>query len=108
VKQKDGDMFTESLCTYHENCLEGKVTNASISKRMGVERKRLQDIPDSDPVWDAIGYYLGQFCEQLFLSYSPEVIIWGGGIMNRKILYEKIQKYMLENAAAYPMNFSSK
>jgi fructokinase len=52
-------------------------------------------------VWRLVGYYLAQLCLNVTLITSPEVIVIGGGIMNRKILYEIIQKEFLRMLAGY-------
>lgn len=72
---------------------------------MFVDKKKLQEVPDSNIGWSFIGKYLGEFCEQLVLAYSPEVIVWGGGIMNRTILFEKICEHLVRNVK-YPVDFS--
>lgn len=56
---------------------------------------------DSDPVWDRIGYYLGQACANLILFLSLEKIIIGGGVMNREILYSLIRKHTLAALNGY-------
>ena len=62
----------------------------SIAKRLNKDIKDLENVPDSDPVWPIIGHYLTLFCANLAYVLSPEVIILGGGVMNRKILYKLI------------------
>ena len=56
---------------------------------------------DSDPVWDQVGYYLGQACANLILFLSLERIIIGGGVMNRQILYPLIRKHCLASLNGY-------
>ncbi len=65
----------------------------SIAKRKHLDDvHKVADLPDSDPVWDIIAFYLGQFCMTLTLVCSPEVIVIGGGIARRKILFDKIRE----------------
>jgi fructokinase len=52
----------------------------------------LENLKDDDPVWRVIGHYLAVFCANLAFTLSPEVIILGGGVMNRKILFTIIQE----------------
>ena len=82
-------------CVYHGACVEGLVSNWSIAKRFNLKDvAQVAEIPDEDPVWDIIAYYLAVFCANLAYVISPEVIILGGGVMNRKILYSKIHKIL--------------
>ena len=72
---------------------KGLITNVSIAKRKNLEDvHNVANLSDSDPVWDIIAYYLGQFCMTLTLICSPEVIVIGGGISKRKILFKKIRE----------------
>ena len=48
-----------------------------------------------------MGFYLAQLCLNITLLLSPEVIVIGGGIMNRKILYKIIQKEIVRMLAGY-------
>ena len=77
------------------------VANKSISRRKNIDFIKLHEIDDSDEVWDIIGFYLGQLCLNITLTAAPEKIIIGGGIMNRKILYDKTRKYFLHFLAKY-------
>ena len=82
-------------CVFHGACLEGLTSNWAIAKRFGyTDVEKLKEIPDEDPVWDYVAYYLAVFCENLAYATSPEVIILGGGVLNRKILYPKIHQLL--------------
>jgi len=39
-----------------------------------------------------VGYYLAQLCINLTLILSPEIIIIGGGIMQRKVIFQHIYR----------------
>lgn len=78
------------------------VTNVSIAKRKGLKDvMEVQNLTDDDEIWDVIAYYLAIFCCNLAYVCSPEVIVLGGGIMNRTILYSKIKKEMVKNFNDY-------
>ena len=68
------------------------VCNKSIAERMKVDFTALTEIPDDSKVWRLVGFYLAQLCLNITLLLSPEVIVIGGGIMNRKLLYPLIHK----------------
>lgn len=76
------------MCPYHKDrtCLEGMVCNKSIAERLKVNFTALEEIADEAKVWKLVAFYLAQLCLNITLMLSPEVIVIGGGIMNRKIL----------------------
>lgn len=77
------------------------MANKSISERTQVDFIKLHEIEDNDRIWDIIGYYLAQLCVNITLTVSPERIVIGGGIMNRKILYDCIRRHFLQLMAHY-------
>ena len=77
------------------------MTNKAISKRTRVDFVKLHEIEDVEKVWEIVGYYLAQLCVNITLTVSPERIIIGGGIMNKKILYKYIHKNFIELLAKY-------
>ena len=48
-----------------------------------------------------MGFYLAQVCLNVTLLVSPEVIVIGGGIMNRTIIYRIIQEEFVRMLAGY-------
>lgn len=66
------------------------VNNKSIAERLKVNFTALEEIPDDAKVWRLVAFYLAQLCLNITLLLSPEVIVIGGGIMNRKILFSLI------------------
>jgi len=55
------------------------------------ERNQLQYLPDDHPIWDICAHTLANLCVTLALTTSVEKIVFGGGVMNRTILYDKIR-----------------
>ena len=86
----DGDEF-EGVCPFHSNCVEGFVNNIAIAQRCGMGIDELPTLSDNDRVWRIIGFYLAHLCLNITYICSPEVIIIGGGVLNRSILYKIIQ-----------------
>lgn len=80
----------KGVCPYHKNCLEGLASVHAIRNRWGF--KSAKEIPDEHPAWDLEAKYLGYAMANCVMSLSPQRIIIGGGVMNRKILYPKIRK----------------
>jgi fructokinase len=48
-----------------------------------------------------VGYYLAQLCLNITLLLSPEVIVIGGGIMNRGVIYRFIHEEFTRMLAGY-------
>lgn len=88
VRRHKEDKF-ESICPYHENCLEGLASGPSIEKRWnepGIELK------NNEEVWKLESYYLAQGIMNFILTVSPERVIIGGGVMKQKQLYTLIRE----------------
>jgi fructokinase len=77
----------KGLCPFHADCLEGVATANAIAARLGIPITQLASLPDSHPVWEIQAYYLAQLCATISLMLSPHVIILGGGVMKRRVLY---------------------
>jgi fructokinase len=92
------------VCDFHDDCIEGFASGPSIKKRWG---KNPEKIPDDHMAWDIEGYYLGVLCVNLTLSYRPDRIILGGGVMNRGCLFKKIRQNFKALLGSYlEQNFS--
>lgn len=77
------------------------VCNKSIAERLNVNFTQLHEISDQEKIWKVLGNYLAQLCLNITLTVSPEVIVIGGGIMNRKILYHFIHEEFIKLLAKY-------
>lgn len=66
------------------------MSNNAIAQRLGIQKTEAELVDDSDKVWELVGYYLSQLCYNITLIVSPEVIILGGGVMNRKVIFDRI------------------
>mmetsp|Transcript_746 Transcript_746/g.1022 ORF Transcript_746/g.1022 Transcript_746/m.1022 type:complete len:429 (-) Transcript_746:124-1410(-) len=82
-------------------CVEGLANSQAIAERLGIEKKDLPYVSDDNEVWDLEAYYLAQLCISITFLMSPEVIVLGGGVMKRTILYPKIRKMFKELLGDY-------
>ena len=98
VPKHDADANFDGVCQFHSGCLEGLASGPSIEKRWNQNPKNL---PDDHIAWDIESYYLGILCMNLSLVYRPRRIILGGGVMNRKCLFEKIREQYSLMMASY-------
>ena len=92
------DPAPDGFCPYHRHCLEGLAAGPAIEKRWGVSAKEL---PDGHPAWKLEVYYLSQLCMTAMLAFSPERIILGGGVMQRKSVIPAIRRETLRLLGGY-------
>ena len=87
-KHKDDDY--KGYCYAHGDCLEGLACGPSISDRF---KKNGQEIDEDDSFWDIEAYYIAQCVYNTVLSYYPEIIVLGGGVIQKKGLLDKVKKH---------------
>ena len=92
------DPMPEGICPYHAHCLEGLASGPSLEKRWGISAREL---PPDHPGWEIESAYLAQLCANAMLSFSPEMIILGGGVMQQKFLLPMIRRKTLELLNGY-------
>lgn len=92
------DKHKGGSCPFHINCLEGLVSGPGIYHRFEVKG---EDISINSPIWDNVAYYLGVACVNTVLSFAPQRIILGGGVMNQEFLITKIRQHYLKALAGY-------
>jgi fructokinase len=100
VKRHAKDEYKGS-CPYHKDCCEGLASAAAIAERAGISSDTLASLPDDHITFEIAAYYLAQLAVNLALIVSPEVIIFGGGVLKRKILFSLIRKHFLELLNGY-------
>ncbi|MGQ8364475.1 ROK family protein [Glaciecola sp. 1036] len=80
-------------CPFHSNCAEGLVSGTAIRKIWG---QSAEDIEEKHEAWDIITLVLSQLCHNLLVTFSPQKIIMGGGVLasNRLIntIVEKTER----------------
>jgi fructokinase len=88
----------EGVCPSHKDCLEGLASGPSIKARWGQPAETLA--PDH-PAWDIESDYLAYAIANMTLSYSPQRIILGGGVMKIPGLLETIHKKVVHYLGGY-------
>jgi fructokinase len=96
LTRRDGDN-THSVCPFHQNCAEGLTAGPAIARRLG-NNGTLSNEPT---VLDLVGGYLGELAASLVLCWSPERIIWGGGVMATPGLLERLRTSLDQSLAGY-------
>lgn len=83
------DSAYQSICPYHDNCLEGLAAGPSLSRRWNAPGK---DLPESHAAWDLEARYLAAGLVSFMVTLSPKRIIVGGGVMNTGHLFPKVRQ----------------
>ncbi|CAK59806.1 unnamed protein product (macronuclear) [Paramecium tetraurelia] len=94
VAKQQEDKDFKGVCAFHGDCLEGLCTNVAIAKRLNCPITELPNISDDHPIWELVGFYLAEACQNILYLLSIEKIVLGGGVMNRKLLYPIIDKHL--------------
>lgn len=88
VRRAEGDL-TPSLCGFHPDCAEGLAAGPALGERLN--GRRLEEAPE---VRAMAADYLGQLCATLLLSWSPQRIVLGGGVMGVAGLIPEVEARM--------------
>ncbi|QYI99742.1 ROK family protein [Thalassovita mediterranea] len=97
LRRRPGDEDFESVCPFHGDCLEGLASVRAIRARAGAP----EDLPADHPVWDIVADYLAQAARALTLTFRPERIILGGGLMLTPHLIFRIRKSFDQQMGGY-------
>ena len=92
------DPAPDGFCPYHKHCLEGLAAGPAIEKRWG---KPGSELPANHPAWELETEYLAQMCHNAIMSFSPERIILGGGVMQQSFLFTLIREKTLRLLGGY-------
>jgi fructokinase len=98
VQRHPADPEFAGVCPFHGDCLEGLISGPAILARTGLT---LADLSTTHLVWDFAADYLGQLSALLVLTHSPERIVFGGGVMQQRLL-KGISERMLHWLRGYP------
>lgn len=76
-------------CPFHGDCLEGLAAGPAVKARWG---QPAEDLPPGHPAWDLEAEYLALALHNYILSYSPQRIILGGGLLHQPELIAKVRE----------------
>lgn len=93
-----GDSLKKGNCPFHDYCLEGFASGPSIQHRTGV---RAELLDENSIEWDIEAYYIAQAVLNITYTIRPELIILGGGVMNKDNLIQKVHENYLKVAGNY-------
>jgi fructokinase len=85
-------------CPFHGDCFEGLANGPAISKRWG---QPADSLPDDHPAWELEAGYIAAALANVICSLSPQRIVLGGGVMERRFLFPLIRKRVREILNGY-------
>lgn len=92
----------KGVCPFHGNCVEGLASGKAMAEIWQIPSP---DLGDDHPAWDIEAKVLGNFCHNLMVSFSPQSIVIGGGVLAKSGLLQKSIEYAeqsLKNYIVFP------
>lgn len=86
------------VCPFHGDCIEGMASAPALRARWGVDPVAL---PGDHPAWEMEAHYLGQLANALLMLLAPSRIVFGGGVMLRAGLVERVRGVLSQLAGDY-------
>jgi fructokinase len=85
-------------CPMHGDCWEGLACGPAIEQRWGVPS---DELPDDHPAWELEAEYLALGILSIVSVFSPQRIILGGGVMERRGLRHEVRANLRALLAGY-------
>ena len=86
------------VCPFHTNCVEGLASGSSMSQIWG---QPAETLADEHLAWSIQGRVLGMLCHNLLVNFSAQRIIFGGGVMGKPSLLNKVIEFTEKSLAGY-------
>jgi fructokinase len=96
-RNDEHDSFA-GACPVHGDCWEGLAAGPAIEQRWGVSPPEL---PDEHPAWPLEAEYVALGIVSIVLVASPDLVIVGGGVMDRPGLLSMVRVRVRELVAGY-------
>ncbi len=87
-----------NVCPFHESCLEGRASGPALQERWGQPGGEL---PEDHPAWELQGKYLSLAALNLTAAWSPDIILFGGGVFHQPGLIDRIRNEFENKAGNY-------
>lgn len=97
IRHDPADTY-QGHCPFHADCLEGLAAGPALEQRY---QRKAQTLAGDDPAWTLEANYLAQACVDLTVTLSPEMIIFGGGVMKQQQLFPLIRQQFAQQLAGY-------
>lgn len=76
-------------CPFHGDCLEGLASGPAMNARWG---RPAESLPDDHPAWVLEARYLALALNNFICTLSPQRVVLGGGVMERRLLFPLIHR----------------
>jgi fructokinase len=86
------------ICPFHVDCFEGLAAGPALEARWG---QLGQALPDNHPAWELETGYISSALVNIILTISPQRIVLGGGVMERRFLFPLIRVKVKEFLNGY-------
>jgi fructokinase len=103
VRRVDGDAF-EGMCPFHGDCLEGMASGPALQARWGATPASLSG---RNEVWNLEADYLAQLVRVLTYAFSPDKILFSGGVGARKHLAPRIATATHRHLGGYSVSHAT-
>lgn len=89
-----------SVCTFHEDCVEGLASGTALIARLG--GRSLDAVPPNDPLWEPLIHALATMCHALAVTTAPLKIAIGGGVLSgQPHLLPRIEQRLRDSLSGY-------
>jgi fructokinase len=96
LARRAGDTV-RGVCPFHESCVEALVSGPALALRLGTGHS----LAEHPQVLDLAAEYLGELAATLVYAWSPQRIVWGGGVMDSAGLLERVRASLDRALAGY-------
>lgn len=86
------------VCPMHGDCWEGLACGPAIEARWGTPA---QELGDEHPAWELEADYVALGILSIVLVFSPDRIVLGGGVMERRGLLDRVRSRLPELVGGY-------
>jgi len=97
VARRSDDRFA-GCCPFHGACLEGMASGTALEARWG---RPADELDDREDVWDLEAHYLAQAVEAVTYVVAPRRVVFGGEVLRRTGLIERIRARFRELLGGY-------
>ena len=87
-----------SCCSFHPGCVEGKASGSAMVKRWGMAAHELSVDHEA---WALEAEYLASLAVSLTAAFSPDRIVWGGGVLKFEPLLPLMREKFEAMAGGY-------
>ncbi|KAF0108635.1 MAG: fructokinase [Anaerolineaceae bacterium] len=94
---REKDPFA-GICPFHADCFEGLASGSALAARWG---RPGESLPDGHPAWELEAGYIASALVNVILTVSPQRIVLGGGVMQRRHLFPLIRAKVKELLNGY-------